>query len=128
MSELGLLNSVTFALDYCSKIKLSKFWLATWDRSSNSSSLKERRFVSMHYHYRLSRNVRKPYIYRVGRKNENDNIAIKLLSLYASMIAALNGLNEKEKRKKRENSFGSGNQDDRKTKTQQQQQQQQQPQ
>lgn len=47
MSELGLLNSVTFALDYCSKIKLSKFWLATWDRSSNSSSLKERRFHAL---------------------------------------------------------------------------------
>lgn len=49
-------------------------------------------------------------MYNGWGENENDNIAIKLLSLYASMIAALNGLNEKEKKKK--NSFGAGNQDD----------------
>lgn len=41
-------------------------------------------------------------MYNGWGENENDNIAIKLLPLYASMIAALNGLNEKEKKKKKE--------------------------
>lgn len=54
-------------------------------------------------------------------ENENDNIAIKLLSLLtliSMIIAGLNGLNEKEKgkkkRKEKRHSFGAGNQDDRK--------------
>lgn len=51
-------------------------------------------------------------------ENENDNIAIKLLSLLtliSMIIAGLNGLNEKEKEKKeKRHSFGAGNQDDRK--------------